>query len=348
MNNVHSVILIFLLLIINIQCTQNLVRVSKSGDEKKVQELLDDGVDVNKPDDYYGTAINQASQHGHIEIVKLLLEKGANPNEGIHAAAYSGNVEIVKLLLEKGANINSRMNNIYMGWDTSSRDEVNKLTPLAFMAFQNYNIKMANYLLNNGADIIKAIDQLNQLVNFFSQQVHNSKHMENAKLAASRLEEFNFNMKNVQGNGQNRLNKNFLQVKKYYGQKQILAVMDFVTKDVSQSTAFNVSELIRTQIVNTNKYTVIERSQMREILKEQGFQQTGCTETACAVQVGKLLSAKKILIGSVMKIGNNIVISGRVVDVEKGIIEVGATGKTNSINELDYGVIEFINNLTSN
>ncbi len=132
----------------------------------------------------------------------------------------------------------------------------------------------------------------------------------------------------------------------YDGPRELVAVMDFTTRDVPQSVAYNVSELIRTELINTGKYTVLERSQMREILKEQGFQQTGCTETACAVQMGKLLSARKILIGSVMKLGAKLVISGRVVDVEKGVGEQGARGKADTMDDLDDGVIEFINNLS--
>jgi curli biogenesis system outer membrane secretion channel CsgG len=134
-------------------------------------------------------------------------------------------------------------------------------------------------------------------------------------------------------------------IKKYSGQKEIIAVIDFTAKDVSTSVALSVSELIRTELINSGKYTVIERSQMKEILKEQGFQQTGCTDVSCAVEIGKLLSAKKMLVGSVIKLGTKLIISGRVVDVERGIGEKGASGKANSPDQLDEGVIEFINNL---
>ncbi|KAF8239490.1 hypothetical protein L208DRAFT_1237287, partial [Tricholoma matsutake] len=49
------------------------------------------------------------------EIVKLLIEKGANVNaqggffgNALQAAAYNGNQEIVKLLIEEGANVNAQ------------------------------------------------------------------------------------------------------------------------------------------------------------------------------------------------------------------------------------------------
>lgn len=131
----------------------------------------------------------------------------------------------------------------------------------------------------------------------------------------------------------------------YSGIKEVIAVSDFTAKDVPLSTAMNVSELIRTELINTGRYTVIERSQMKEILKEQGFQQTGCTDVNCAVQMGKLLSAKKMLVGSIMKMGTRFIITGRVVDVEKGVGERAAKGNANSVDQLDRGVTEFVDNL---
>ncbi|NIV04449.1 hypothetical protein GWN26_14740 [Candidatus Saccharibacteria bacterium] len=37
------------------------------------------------------------------------------------------------------------------------------------------------------------------------------------------------------------------------------------------------------ELFNTGKFRVLERAKMKEILKEQGFQQTGCVSTAWVV-----------------------------------------------------------------
>ena len=45
-----------------------------------------------------------ACSGGNIEIVKLMIEKGANKwNWGLSGACYGGNIEIIKLMTEKGA-----------------------------------------------------------------------------------------------------------------------------------------------------------------------------------------------------------------------------------------------------
>ncbi len=128
--------------------------------------------------------------------------------------------------------------------------------------------------------------------------------------------------------------------------KMRIAVLDFRAEGVDEQTARNISDLIRTELINTDYYTVIERKQMDMILKEQGFQQTGCTDENCAVQIGKLLSAKKILIGSVMRIGKSIVINGRIVDVEKGVAEFGEKAEAKTQDQILDAVSEFSKKLT--
>ena len=106
-------------------------------------------------------------------------------------------------------------------------------------------------------------------------------------------------------------------------EKMRIAVMDLQPTDVAPSMAAKISDLIRTELINTGKFTVIERGQMNSILQEQGFQQSGCTDESCAVEIGRMLAARKILVGTIMALGKTIVINGRIVDVETGEAEFG-------------------------
>lgn len=86
-----------------------------ANDYKIVTELLDSSMyDVNCYDDKQRTCLHIACSRGYIEIVRLLLEYGANPNIRdcvsnlpIHLAIISSHVPVVTLLLEAGADIHS-------------------------------------------------------------------------------------------------------------------------------------------------------------------------------------------------------------------------------------------------
>ena len=125
-----------------------------------------------------------------------------------------------------------------------------------------------------------------------------------------------------------------------------IAVLDLKPDGIPVSEARKLSELIRTEIINTGKYVVIERSQIDLLLKEHGFTQTGITDDTSAVKLGKILAAQKILIGTAMRLGESIVITGRVVDIEKGIAEHAARVAVKKEEEMIYSVSEFISQLT--
>ena len=51
---------------------------ARKGDAATVKKLLDEGVDVNTKFRYNATALFYACDHGHIEVVKILLDRGAD------------------------------------------------------------------------------------------------------------------------------------------------------------------------------------------------------------------------------------------------------------------------------
>lgn len=137
-------------------------------------------------------------------------------------------------------------------------------------------------------------------------------------------------------------------VSSYAAEKMQVAVLELQPKGVSKVVAGAVSDIVRSEMVRTGLFVVVERGQMDEILKEQGFQMTGCTDQSCAVKVGQLLSAKKILIGEVNKIGKAFMITVRIVDVEKGTSDFAASEKAENEEALDKAGASITRKLADN
>ena len=85
----------------------------KCGHEEIVKLLLEKGADVNNQDGHYGNALQLAIKCDHEEIVKLLLEKGADVNArsetgtAIETAALFNNKKVIEVLLERGVDVNA-------------------------------------------------------------------------------------------------------------------------------------------------------------------------------------------------------------------------------------------------
>lgn len=128
-----------------------------------------------------------------------------------------------------------------------------------------------------------------------------------------------------------------------------LAVSDLAAQGVKESEAAVISEQLRAELMKSPRIRLIERSQMQEILKEQGFQQSGCTNGACAVEVGQLLGVNNIVVGSVGMAGSYAVLSVRIIDVSSGSVVVNESIRTKGGIDrvLESGIAEAADKLTA-
>jgi len=99
-----------------------------------------------------------------------------------------------------------------------------------------------------------------------------------------------------------------------------IAVIDFEARNISQGEAASLTDYFRSELGKTAKYTIVERRMVDEVIKEQGFQQTGCVSNECVVEVGQVLGVNQIIGGSIGKVGNLYTVSVRIIDVQSSEI----------------------------
>jgi hypothetical protein len=111
-----------------------LMLASNYGREEVVKFLIDQGADVNAEATCYNTAMSFAAQHGHLGIIELLLDAGAYVNQDsfsypLNAAAKQNNCDAVQFLKLQGATYNRY-------WLEEQSDEVK----YALSQCSNFNI----------------------------------------------------------------------------------------------------------------------------------------------------------------------------------------------------------------
>jgi ankyrin repeat protein len=99
-----------------LNASQTLRDAAFDGDMTEVKRLLLTGFDLESPDASGTTVLSEAAVGGKVEIVKLLLKLGADPNtSGVYGgtqkrtplarAVFNNHVEVIKCLLDAGAYI---------------------------------------------------------------------------------------------------------------------------------------------------------------------------------------------------------------------------------------------------
>ena len=122
--------------------------------------------------------------------------------------------------------------------------------------------------------------------------------------------------------------------------KTRLAVLDLQSKNAPKELTLAVSDLLRVELIKSGAYDVVDRENMNLILKEQAFQQTGCTSAECAVEVGQILNCQKMFVGSLAKIGNRYFMIIQRVDVQTARVDYANSLEANQEEALPETVAE--------
>ena len=103
----------------------------------------------------------------------------------------------------------------------------------------------------------------------------------------------------------------------------MIGVLDLEANNVDVGEAAAITNRLRLSLNQTGVFRLIERANMDQILDEVGFQLTGACDTdECIVQVGKILGARKMVAGSVSKVGNMYTLQIRLIDIETSEIDL--------------------------
>ncbi len=125
-----------------------------------------------------------------------------------------------------------------------------------------------------------------------------------------------------------------------------IAILDIKAgSSITQPEAETITGFLTTDMINSKKFHIIDRQNISKVLKEQGISQLGCTDSACEVQVGKLLAANKILTGKVSKFGDNYALNVFLTDVEKGTQDVADKVSSSTLEGLESSSLQLVEKL---
>lgn len=103
------------------------------------------------------------------------------------------------------------------------------------------------------------------------------------------------------------------------GFAQTIAVADFSTNGLHVTPTI-ASKLARLELVKLNKYVVMDQLDMMEIIDEKDL--INCYGKNCLIDLGKQLNVPYILAGSIDGLGNKIVVSIKLIDVQLQTIKL--------------------------
>jgi len=103
-------------------------------------------------------------------------------------------------------------------------------------------------------------------------------------------------------------------------EKRSIAVLEFEGKGVTEIEASTLTDRFRSELVRTDMFVQIERSRIEKIFEEQKLQLSGVVSDDKLQEIGELLGAELLVIGSIGKLGSTYTIDLRLVEVSTGEI----------------------------
>lgn len=103
---------------------------------------------------------------------------------------------------------------------------------------------------------------------------------------------------------------------------------------ISDEEANTLTQLLETGIVQSGRLQVVERRQIAAVLEEQRFSAEDYADDSVAAEIGRILSSEMIVIGTVSRIGVNLYIIAKIINVSTGAAMNAARVTAGSIEAL--------------
>lgn len=129
------------------------------------------------------------------------------------------------------------------------------------------------------------------------------------------------------------------------GARPVVAVLSFEAVNTPPGEAAAITEFVEIAVAESGLFDVIGRQAIDRVLTEQALPLAGCAAVECALKVGKLLDAGKMVAGSYSLLDGTRVVSARMVDVETGSVETEEKAEIADVRSMDVPLRRIIDRL---
>jgi len=106
-----------------------------------------------------------------------------------------------------------------------------------------------------------------------------------------------------------------------------VSILDFNGEDVEDKVLRACYNQLEESLIESNRFTVIDKGQREDLLEEQKFQNSGVCDEECAVEIGQLVGAEFLMLGEIIGFGNLYQVNIKIINIEKGDVAEKVTNQ---------------------
>jgi len=124
-----------------------------------------------------------------------------------------------------------------------------------------------------------------------------------------------------------------------------VAVLDAVVpNNIDQSVVIPVTEKVIERIVISKRFTVLDRANVGQVLKEREFQLSGLVSDAEVTEAGKYLGADFVVVAKVQRVAETYFLTAKMIDVKTGVIANQTSAESEGRLSVLIGMAEKVGN----